>query len=639
MESSAARSGSFTFGKSVILALTAMFLVAVQEEAHGYANSPASLTGRTNKSGGAGCASCHGASADGTITVVISGPTALNKGQLGLYTVTASKSGIADATKMGLAVASSDSNPLTTVTANTVITSEEMIHASGGGALNTTSGGSASYQFNYTMPAGAAVGSSHTLYAVSALSFTGWNHATNFTVFTRPVAPISVTPSNATSGSVDLAWSGTGPEYRVVYKTGASAPTTPTDGTTLDLGAATSTTVNSLAASTQYSFAVSSKPPAKVLRLHHGRDHHGDDDRRSRTARHVNAGSGTNAGACTNSASPCKTITYAMSQASSGTPGDTINVAAGTYNAALGEAFPIVMKSGVQLFGDGGTAVVDATGANNRVFNVLGCNNTTIIEGFTIMGGLRQPAADGSNSVGGAILIDSASSVRVRANVFAGNEARGYAGNNGGSFPSGGQAYGGAIYINAGSTPTIVNNVFKSNIVRGGHGVDYFGSSTNGGSGGDGTGGAISGAGGSIANNTFYGNKAIGGSGGFSLNGAGGNGGGAHSGAVDSSGANVYDNIFAANDATRGTGGTGGSSSGVSGFAAYGSLQQRGDGEQQPVLPEHGGQRARRRRHIWHGFRARRSAVPLDAVQRSHRRELAREGPRGIQHRLDHDRL
>ena len=121
-----------------------------------------------------------------------------------------------------------------------------------------------------------------------------------------------------------------------------------------------------------------------------------------------------------------------------------------------------------------------------------------------------------------------------------------------------------------------MNNVFKSNIVRGGHGVDYFGSSTNGGSGGDGTGGAISGAGGSIANNTFYGNKAIGGSGGFSLNGAGGNGGGAHSGAVDSNGANVYDNIFAANDATRGTGGTGGSSSGVSGFAAYGSLQYSG---------------------------------------------------------------
>ena len=303
------------------------------------------------------------------------------------------------------------------MTANTVITSEEMIHASGGGALNTTSGGSASYQFNYTMPAGAAVGSSHTLYAVSALSFTGWNHATNFTVSTRPVAPTSVTPSNATSGSVDLAWSGTGPEYRVVYKTGASAPTTPTDGTTLDLGAATSTTVNSLAASTQYSFAVFSKLSGQSVFSTTAATTTATTTAAVVATRYVNAGSGTNAGACTNSASPCKTITYAMSQASSGTPATRSTPPPAPTMRRSAKRSLIVMKSGVQLFGDGGTAVVDATGANNRVFNVLGCNNTTIIEGFTIAGGLRQPAADGSNSVGGAILIDSVLGPRARQRV------------------------------------------------------------------------------------------------------------------------------------------------------------------------------------------------------------------------------
>lgn len=33
------------------------------------------VTGRTNKTGGAGCASCHGASADSAMTVAISGPS------------------------------------------------------------------------------------------------------------------------------------------------------------------------------------------------------------------------------------------------------------------------------------------------------------------------------------------------------------------------------------------------------------------------------------------------------------------------------------------------------------------------------------------------------------------------------------
>ena len=143
MASSAARSGSFPFGTPLLLALAAIFLIAAQQEAHAYSNNPSLITGQTNKSGGAGCSGCHGA-VNG-VSVTITGPTALNKGQLGVYTITASKTGIADGTKMGLAVAASDSNPLTTVYANTVIQTEEMIHASGGGALFTTSGGSASY--------------------------------------------------------------------------------------------------------------------------------------------------------------------------------------------------------------------------------------------------------------------------------------------------------------------------------------------------------------------------------------------------------------------------------------------------------------------------------------------------------------
>src|SRR5262249_59028446 len=91
--------------------------------------------------------------------------------------------------KMGMVVAASDSpTPLSESAANLVLyaTTGEVIHASAGGALNTTNtGGSASYQFTYTMPSGATSGSSHTLYAVARLGLAGaWNYATNLTVTT-----------------------------------------------------------------------------------------------------------------------------------------------------------------------------------------------------------------------------------------------------------------------------------------------------------------------------------------------------------------------------------------------------------------------------------------------------------------------
>ena len=60
----------------------------------------------------------------------------------------------------------------------------------------------------------------------------------------------------------------------------------------------------------------------------------------SASPRYVNASTGTNTGTCSSSGSPCKTITYAMSQAVAGNPGDLINVAPGTYNVGLGEVFP-----------------------------------------------------------------------------------------------------------------------------------------------------------------------------------------------------------------------------------------------------------------------------------------------------------
>jgi hypothetical protein len=104
----------------------------------------------------------------------------------------------------------------------------EITHYNVPGPLRTTNGsGMATYQFTFTMPAGAASGAAHVLYAAGAVDHAGGSaHAANFTVKARPTAPTSVTASNITPTTVNLAWSGagSGPHYRVVYKVGASAP-------------------------------------------------------------------------------------------------------------------------------------------------------------------------------------------------------------------------------------------------------------------------------------------------------------------------------------------------------------------------------------------------------------------------------
>src|SRR5438105_2908793 len=68
---------------------------------------------------------------------------------------------------------------------------------------------------------------------------------------------------------------------------------------------------------------------------------------------YVDDGSGNDARSSATAQSPAtpwKTITHALGAATSG---DTIHVAGGTYNTTLGEDFPLSLKSGVQLIGNG----------------------------------------------------------------------------------------------------------------------------------------------------------------------------------------------------------------------------------------------------------------------------------------------
>jgi len=122
------------------------------------------------------------------------------------------------------------------------------------------------------------------------------------------------------------------------------------------------------------------------------------------------------------------TIQAAMNAASSG---DTIHVAAGTYNEHIG------LRDGVKLVGAGADVTILCGTTHRSVVTGIGVGAGTEIDGFTITNGF---ATNG----GGMWLI--VSSPVVRNCVFTGNTA----------------SMGGGIY-NHSSSPTIVGCVFSSN--------------------------------------------------------------------------------------------------------------------------------------------------------------------------------
>ncbi|MEO8383665.1 MAG: choice-of-anchor V domain-containing protein, partial [Betaproteobacteria bacterium] len=543
----------------LFVSLATLFCSVLGFQANVFGNS--TPTGNvTGKATGAGCSGCHGASADGTLSVVITGPATLTAGSLGTYTITATKSGIANATKMGFDLIASDGTLSIVAGQSTALTGSEITHSASVGALATTTSNSANYTFKYTMPAAAAVGSNHTLSSVSALGFVGWNYGTNFTVTVPPPAP-AVTSSAAANGTVGQAFSYqiTGTNSPTSYAVTGTLPTnvtintingqisgTPTNSGTFNVNVTAS---NAGGTSAPQPLAITIAPASAA------------------TTRYVNAATGVNTGTCAVQSSPCKTITYGMSQSSAGNPGDLLSVAPGTYDLALGEVFPIVMRSGVQLIATGSPAdtFIDAVGDTVKQAIVTSANNTSAfarIEGFTFRNGRNLTPTQGGVSLGGAIRLSNSSALfTITRNIFTGNQTTGYTADNT-SGQTGGLGWGGAIY-GFSSTVEISNNVFTSNIALGGNGYTDFSTSpcTNRNA-GQGEGGAIYIFGsGKIVNNTFYGNVAQGGAGGGGQA-CTGNGGTATSGAVTTgSGITVSNNIFAANGSVGGAGAAAGSAS------------------------------------------------------------------------------
>ena len=108
----------------------------------------------------------------------------------------------------------------------------------------------------------------------------------------------------------------------------------------------------------------------------------------------------------TNALTPFRTIAKALTTA---VDGSRIHIAAGSYTNGS-ETFPLAIsgKIGVQLLGtNSATTVINASGANQRVLNMLDASGSTRLENLTLTGG------SSGNGWGGALYLELAANVTL----------------------------------------------------------------------------------------------------------------------------------------------------------------------------------------------------------------------------------
>ena len=175
-----------------MMAATAMVAIAIASmPSHAITQGVFNATLKPGSSAGGCGASCHNPQGGTVASVTIAGPATLDAGATGIYTVTATQTAPVANVKMGVNVAASDGALGNSTGQQTQLQNGEITHTGPNASLPvTTAGGVASYNFSYTMPAAAASGSAHTLYATASLGpgsgsgTGGWQHAANFTVTT-----------------------------------------------------------------------------------------------------------------------------------------------------------------------------------------------------------------------------------------------------------------------------------------------------------------------------------------------------------------------------------------------------------------------------------------------------------------------
>ncbi|GEM_PF-2525833 len=167
--------------------------------------------------------------------------------------------------------------------------------------------------------------------------------------------------------------------------------------------------------------------------------------------RYVDGASGSDASDCTNPASPCQTIQYAINQSPAG---DEIRVAQGTYTETIGMGVTLTLKGGYEASGwtrdiSANPTIIDANGANSSVVNIAPGANV-MVEGFTIQGGtLVDSGYGGGFSVNAATVVISGTTIQ----------------NNSATGDSGGEFFGGgALWMEGdGADVSLINSFVLDN--------------------------------------------------------------------------------------------------------------------------------------------------------------------------------
>jgi len=165
---------------------------------------------------------------------------------------------------------------------------------------------------------------------------------------------------------------------------------------------------------------------------------------------YVNAATGNDgnsAAQAQNPGTPWKSITRAIGEATLAS-GDVVSVAAGTYDQANGETFPLYLVDGVDLQGAGAGSSIIRGPANSDVFS----NEDTPLGPGTRLAGFTLDKGDDSSYYSLLYLApeDSPTTVLVENNTFSGN------------YSGGAYSYGAHVYVDTGSTASF-DGTFRGN--------------------------------------------------------------------------------------------------------------------------------------------------------------------------------